>query len=114
MNTLLIGALLLGNLTVTSYQSLESQTDSTPFITSTGEHVSRHGVALSRDLLRRWNGPVSYGDLIFIEGYGFKIVTDCMHQRKTMQVDIWVSTHAEEKAIGVRKGKVWLIKIKGD
>lgn len=113
MKELLLSAILLGNMTITSYRSLPEQTDSTPFITATGEHVHSSGVALSRDLLARWNGPVKYGDLVYIEGYGLKVVNDTMHPRHRNHVDIWVETYQEEKAIGVRKGKVWLIKIYG-
>jgi len=129
MKIILLG-ILLGNMTITSYRSVENQTDSTPFITSIGEPVHPHGVALSRDLLRRWGGPVEYGDYIYIEGYGIKVVNDCMADYWCLQyaiikdknhcikkkyirkhVDIWVETYAEEKQIGWRKGDIILIKI---
>lgn len=104
---------LLGNMTVTSYRSVPEQTDSTPFITATGEHVTPHGAALSRDLLERWGGPVSYGDYIYIEGIGIKVVNDTMHPRHKNHVDIWVATYEEEKAIGWQKNKkIYLIKSK--
>ena len=77
MQVILI-ATLIGNMAITSYRSVEGQTDSSPFITATGEYVSPHGVALSRDLLKRWGGLVEYGDYIYIEGYGIKVVNDCM------------------------------------
>lgn len=106
---LLLAAVLIGNLQVTSYRSVPSQTDDSPNYTSIGEHVHAHGVAVSRDLLKRWGGPLNYGDLVYIEGYGFKIVNDCMGEKNKQAVDIWVATHAEEKKVGVRHGKVWLI-----
>ena len=111
MNELLVTAILLCSpCEVTSYRSVPSQTDDTPFITATGEHVHSKGVALSRDLLERWGGPVKYGDTVFIEGFGFKVVNDTMNKRHKKHADIWVRTYEEEKLIGWRKGRVWLIK----
>lgn len=130
MKIILIGV-LLGNMTITSYRSIPEQTDSTPFITATGEHVSPHGIALSRDLLKRWGGSVAYGDYIYLEGYGIKVVNDCMADYWCVQyelikskrrcvkkkyirkhVDIWVKTAREEKEIGWRKGNLMLIKVR--
>lgn len=110
MNELFLAAILIGNMQITSYRSVKEQTDDTPFITSTGDHVHSEGVALSRDLLSRWGGPISYGDVVYIEGYGTKVVNDCMNARHTNAVDMWVSSYAEEKEVGVRRGKVWIIK----
>ena len=125
MKELLLGAVLLGNMTITSYRSERRQTDDTPFITATGEHVHSAGIALSRDLLKRWNGSVDYGDIVYVENFGFKIVNDCMGRTKCAgrnnggcknripikkSVDMWVATLEEEKKVGVRHGKVWLIK----
>ena len=110
MIKLFLVATLLGNMSVTSYRSLPEQTDSSPFITATGDHVHRDGVALSRNLLKRWGGPVDYGDVVYVEGYGLKVVNDCMHRRHKNHVDMWVETYEDEKAVGWRKGRVWLIK----
>jgi 3D (Asp-Asp-Asp) domain-containing protein len=69
------------------------------------------GCAVSQDLLRE--GIVHYGDLVYVEGIGFKYINDTMHSRIKRQFDIWVETPAEEKAhdkkFGKRKLKVWLI-----
>ena len=124
-------SILIGNMTITSYRSVPEQTDSDPFITATGEYTGSHGVALSRDLLKRWGGPIDYGDHIYIEGYGIKVVNDCMADYWCLQykmiggkkrcvkkkyirnhIDIWVATSREEKNVGWRKGHVILIKIK--
>lgn len=101
---------LLGTLTVTSYRSVPEQTDDSPFITSTGDRVHQDGCAVSRDLLKKWGGPIDYGDVLYIEGYGFKIVNDTMHPRIKRHVDMWVPTYQDEKAVGVRKIKIYLIK----
>jgi 3D (Asp-Asp-Asp) domain-containing protein len=107
---LLIVPLLLGNLILTSYRSIPAQTDSTPFITADGSHVTPYGCALSRDLLVRWGGPVDYGDIVYVEGFGFRVVNDCMNARHKNRIDLWVRSYETERAIGVQKKKVWLIR----
>lgn len=102
-------ALLIGSMTLTSYRSVPQQTDETPFHTSIGERVSVRGCAVSRDLLKRWGGPLNYGDLIYIEGTGYRFVNDCMAARHKRAVDVWVETYKDEKEFGVRKGQIWLI-----
>jgi len=134
MNLVFVG-ILIGNLTVTSYRSVPSQTDSTPFHTSTGAHVEAGGVALSRDLLcgacrklhKRCAHPeyqkkIHYGDWLFIDGYGFRFVNDCMSNTSTIrvkgikkkriitnQIDIWVNSYQEEKSVDVKKLNVYKI-----
>lgn len=134
MNLTLV-AVLIGNLTVTSYRSVTQQTDSTPYHTSTGAHVEPGGAAISRDLLcgacrklhKRCRHPeyqkkIHYGDWLFVEGYGFRFVNDCMSntsdirvkgKRKkrviTNQIDLWVRSYKDEKSVGVKKLKVYKI-----
>lgn len=100
---------------------MKRQTDDSPYYTSTGDRVNSHGVAVSRDLLcpmalsrnltiKKHSSRVCriarihYGDGLWIEGYGIKIVNDCMNKRHKRAVDIFVFTYAEEKKIGTRKG----------
>jgi 3D (Asp-Asp-Asp) domain-containing protein len=106
-------AVLLGNLTITSYRSVPSQTDDSPYYTSIGEHVNSGGVAVSRDLLRRWGGPLDYGDFLYVEGVGFKRVNDCMAARHTQHVDIWVENLDQERAINVKHRRVWVVHLPG-
>lgn len=98
----------------TAYNSLESQTDSTPFITATGETTQYGIVALSRDLLEL----IPYGSTVEIldirarpgtpNGCGATMktvhriepfpglspgqfrVADTMHPRKVGQLDMWL------------------------
>lgn len=117
---LMIGFLLANSpLNVTSYRSVHSQTDSSPHFTSTGERVHKGGVALSRNLLKRWGGPADYGDYVLIEGMGIYRINDCMNDTKwdkvnkkripiVNSIDIWVSSYEEEKAIGFQKRRVYL------
>ncbi len=103
---------LISQLVVTSYRSVPAQTDSSPFYTSTGEHVCKDGIAVSQDLLL--SGKVKYGDWVYVESIGLKKVNDTMNPRHKRHVDIWVGTYREEKEFdqqyGHRKLKVWLVK----
>lgn len=105
---------LIGNLTPTAYRSVPEQTDSSPFITATGERVHNRGVAVSRDLLKRWGGKLEYGDLLYIEGVGYKFVFDTMHERHKNRFDVWVPTLQAEKEFDRKfrgkKLKVYLVR----
>ena len=94
---------------ITSYRSVPEQTDSTPNWTSTGEHVAPGGCAVSRDLL---HGGVPYGTWLYIDGFGLCRVNDTTHPRLRRTVDLWVATHAEEKRVGVRTLKVYIVPVK--
>ena len=106
---IVLTTVLLGSMVLTSYRSVPNQTDSSPYITSIGERVNPSGIAVSRDLLTRWGGPLNYGDYVYIEGVGIKRVNDCMHERHTKSIDVWVGSFKEEKEFGVKRGRVWLI-----
>lgn len=51
-----------------------------------------------------------YGDMLYIPGYGSRIVNDVMNVRHKNAVDIWVRTHDEEKKIGIIKMHVYVMK----
>ncbi len=70
---------------------------------------ARHERA-GQDLLARWGGPLNYGDLIYVEGVGFKFVNDVMNARWKRRADVWVTDYNAEKKFGVRCGRIWLIK----
>lgn len=116
MIELLLSLIFVTNVQVTGYRSLSSQTDDSPFITSTGERVGPHGVAISQDLLSQNGGPIHYGDYVYIEGVGIKYVNDCLNKRIHNAVDIWCATHMEEhriwKKFENKKMKLYLIKNK--
>ena len=86
------------NVTVTMYHPTRQQTDSTPNITAHGTKINiwkaskYRYVAVSRDLLSRWGGPLNYGDWIVIEGAGDQSgvyqVRDTMNPKWTKRVDI--------------------------
>lgn len=143
---LIVVTLFIGNLTLTSYRSVPSQTDSSPFHTSTGERVSISGAAISQDLLcgacrklhKRCQYPtvgskLHYGDVLYVEHVGFRVINDCMGLYNTRRVkvgnttkkvfskqnkwlDIWVSTYEDERNFhrkyGITQHKVWLVRKK--
>jgi hypothetical protein len=109
---MLVKLILLGVLQVTSYRPVPEQTkpectSRNHCRTSIGENFSELGIAASQDLLK--SGEVHYGDCVFVEGYGFHIIDDTMASRITHAFDLPVYTRAEEKKVGVRHLKVWLI-----
>lgn len=110
---LLLTAILIGTMNITAYRSVPKQTDDSPYITSIGERVHPHGIAVSRNLLKRWGGPLNYGDFVYIEGIGFKVINDTMHERFCDHIDVWVSTYQDEKDFDRqfrnKKVKLWLI-----
>ena len=86
------------NVTLTMYHPTKRQTDSTPNITADGTKINiwkasnYRYVAVSRDLLKRWGGPLDYGDWIVIEGAGENSgvyqVRDTMNPKWTKMVDV--------------------------
>lgn len=104
--------ILLGTLTVTSYRAVPAQTKPECINrhhceTSIGENVSELGVAVSPDLLL--SGRISYRQPVYIDGIGWRIVDDVMAAKNNNAIDVFVYTHAEEHAIGVRHTKVYTI-----
>ncbi len=113
-------------LRATAYNSLVSQTDSTPFITATGARTRFGVVAVSRDLL---GTDLPYGSLVrlkdlggfytgrgagayqaVLDAQGLFVVEDTMHQRKSQQLDVWFAEHAAAVNWGVRRVEVELVR----
>lgn len=105
---------LLGILTVTSYRPIPEQTKPEckgrfACTTSIDDGITRYGVAVSQDLLK--SGEVHYGDALWVPGYGYRIVNDCMGPRNRRAIDLMVFTREEEKAVGVRKLSVSKVEV---
>ena len=112
-------------LRATGYNSLESQTDDTPFITAIGSQTRPGIVAISRDLLA---GSIPYGSLVrlkdlggyygggygefqdMLDAQGLFVVEDTLHRRKTQQVDVWFESYYEALQWGIRKVEVELVR----
>ena len=84
--------------TVTMYQPLRYQTDSTPNILADGTRIRTQDasnykfIAVSRNLLKRWGGWLDYGDFVLLKGTsgkdGVYQVRDTMHKRWVNRIDI--------------------------
>ena len=81
----------------TMYHPVEEQCDDTPLITADGSKIDPYKVsewnwiAVSQHMLTRNGGPLNYGDTVYVFGTkhkdGMYVVKDCMHKRKTNQID---------------------------
>lgn len=86
------------NVTVTMYQPVARQTDSTPNILADGTRIRIHKaseykyIAVSRNLLSRWGGWLDYGDFVVLKGTdgkdGVYQVKDTMNARFVNRIDI--------------------------
>lgn len=99
--------LFIGALQVTAYTNVPEETDSSPNWTSIGEHVHPGGCAVSRDFLE--SREIKYGDYLYVENWGLCHVDDCMNQRHTKAVDIFVPAKSLEKKVGVKTRRVWKV-----
>lgn len=101
---------LIGTLTVTAYQPVPAQTRKGchgihDCFTANGDIPTKYGVAVSQDLLK--SGQLHYGEPLYIEGIGWRIINDTMNARHKNHVDIMVWTHDAERAIGTRHVRVY-------
>ena len=86
------------NVTVTMYQPLRYQTDSTPNILADGTRIKTElasnykFIAVSRNLLKRFGGWLDYGDFVLLKGTtgkdGVYQVRDTMNKRWVNRIDI--------------------------
>ena len=87
------------NVTVTMYQPVSYQTDSTPNILADGTRIRTQKaseyrfIAVSRNLLKRWGGPLDYGDFVILRNTqshkdGLYQVRDTMNPRWVNRIDI--------------------------
>ena len=86
------------NVTVTMYQPVRYQTDSTPNILADGTRIRTQEasnykfIAVSRNLLKRWGGWLDYGDFVLLRNTvgkdGVYQVRDTMNPRFVNRIDI--------------------------
>ena len=86
------------DVTVTMYQPVRYQTDSTPNILADGTRIRTKEasnykfIAVSRNLLKRWGGWLDYGDFVLLKGTtgkdGVYQVRDTMNKRYVNRIDI--------------------------
>ncbi|MFB6212373.1 MAG: hypothetical protein ABEI53_00950 [Candidatus Magasanikbacteria bacterium] len=88
---------------ITAYSSTYNQTDSTPFITASGERV-RKGIVATNLLPfgTKIKIPRLFGDKVFV-------VKDRMHPRKDNTVDIWMKTTKRALKFGKKYSKIKIV-----
>ena len=94
------------NVTVTMYEPVRYQTDSTPNILADGTRIkvgeasNYKFIAVSRNLLRRWGGFLDFGDWILLRGTehkdGVYQVRDVMNRRFVNRIDILESEDVDQ------------------
>ena len=90
-------------LKVTAYSSDIDETDNTPFITATGDHV-RDGIVATNLL--------PFGTKVLIPSlFGDKVFTvdDRMNKRMTNNIDIWMSDKTDAVLFGVHKAQILVL-----
>jgi|ERR1035437_1820096 3D (Asp-Asp-Asp) domain-containing protein len=84
--------------TATMYNASENQCDADPLITAGMYKINPHKasehkwIAVSRDLLKRWGGKLTYGDKVRLKNAGHKSgiykIVDTMNARFKNKIDI--------------------------
>ena len=93
------------HVTVTMYQPVRYQTDSTPNILADGTRIKTDKasnykfIAVSRNLLKRWGGWLDFGDFVLLKGTDYKDgvyqVRDVMNKRFVNRIDILESVNVK-------------------
>jgi 3D (Asp-Asp-Asp) domain-containing protein len=93
--------------TVTSYNAVKAQTDSTPEETASGMPVMPWTCAVSADVLQKYG--LKFGDRIILEGLGVFTVADLTNKRFRNRVDLLapVSSIKWSRKFGVKKTKMY-------
>ena len=98
---------------VTAYNPVRSQTDSSPLITASNKRVRVGMVALSRDLEREFG--FTFGDTVYLYGFGRFVFEDRMHRRKRKHADILMFNPVAARKFGVKSSYLFVLEEpKGD
>lgn len=94
----------MGEVLVSAFSSTPDQTDDTPFIMASGNHVYYGAVATNfLPLGTKVRFPDQYGDKIFV-------VEDRMNKRYHYKMDIWMESREKALDFGLRKLKYEVVK----
>ena len=105
-------SLFITHVTITTYNAVRSQCDSSPLITADGTKIDHRKlksgeqkiVAISRDLLY----AIPLGSVIYVEGHGYYEVRDTMNSRFKHRIDIL--QHSSKKNFKKDKIKIKLVR----
>ena len=105
-------SLFITHVTITTYNAVRSQCDSSPLITADGTKIDHNKlkngeqkiVAISRDLLY----AIPLGSVIYVEGHGRYKVRDTMNSRFKHRIDIL--QHSSKKNFKKNNIKIKLVK----
>ena len=109
-----VSRLQISRIIATAYNSEPWQTDSDPFVTSSGARVSDGTLALSRDLIRAETGLMhqmgfnptgsyAYGDTLYMVYVKPMVLHDTMNRRFTDRADIWLNDYNTARQWGKRE-----------
>lgn len=87
--------------TVSAYNPLSNQTDSTPLITASNKRVQEGFCAVSRDLEEQLK--LKFGDLIHLDGIGTCEFQDRMSRRKKLQIDLFMWEEKDAIKFGIKR-----------
>ena len=93
--------------TITAYNPVKSQCYGDPWITASGDSIRIHGLAMSRELLKRYNDKARYGwgDTVYVTIP--MIVNDSMNKRIAKTIDILLLDKKDALLLGKRSGYVY-------
>jgi hypothetical protein len=87
--------------TLTIYNPTSNQCDATPWITASNAHIDPlklskqelRWMALSRDLMKRWNGKFNYGDTVLVTSGdkqidGLWVIQDILNKKYKLRGDL--------------------------
>ena len=105
-------SLFTTHVTITTYNAVRSQCDSSPLITADGTKIDHRKlksgeqkiVAISRDLLY----AIPLGSVIYVEGHGYYEVRDTMNSRFKHRIDIL--QHSSKKNFKKNNIKIKLVR----
>ena len=101
----------LKDITITSYNNEESQTDTTPHIMASNRMVYEGAVAISRDLKEKYK--LKYGDFIYLNwSEKLYVIEDLMNERHKKQVDIFSFDKKWSKKINFKNQEIKIYRLK--
>jgi len=74
--------------------------------TASGEHPTEKTIGISRDIKRKYK--IKWGQRVWINGVGYRIVNDLMAAKWVNRIDIWLPTIRQCRKFGRRSTTIIL------